>query len=151
MPDPGDALHVASVDYACTFGTLPEDGGAISFSCPDPVHFLFTFETGTTPVGVGVVQVTWDYSWFNQPEIEAGIAQALDTIVAAVATLLDVPLSVVNASVTVTRVWTTAPNVQGAGVGTGRIATIDYMDYPVTKTDSDAVTAADGGETAGPG
>jgi hypothetical protein len=148
MPDPGDALHIASLDYACTFTTLPPGGGRASFSCPDPVHFTFSFETGETildPVA-GTFEVSWDYSWFGQAEVEAGIAATLNLICAAICTMTSMPLSVVLAAVSVQRVWMFAPNIQGPGVSSGRIATIDAMNYPVTVTDADEAAAADGGE-----
>jgi hypothetical protein len=147
MPQPSSTLHLASVDYQCTVGLLPPGGGPVQFQVPDPVHFTFGFETGTTPVSPGVVEVTWDYSWFNQAQVEAGITATLGQLVEAVAPLLPgLPLTDLQAAVNVTRVWTFAPNVQGAGVSSGRVVTMDQLPYPPVVSDADGCAAADGGE-----
>jgi hypothetical protein len=148
MPQPGTSLHIASLDYQCTFDLLPPGGGPATFECPDPVHFGFNFETGSVPVAgqPDVVQLSWGYSWFSQAQVESAITFALDQICAAVAVLTGTPVTVVNAAVTVRRVWTFAPNVQGPDVSSGRVVTTDVMAYPHAVTDSDAVAAADGGE-----
>lgn len=146
MPDPGTALHIASIDYACTFDALPEGGGAVSFSAPDPVHFTFTFETAQVQEGLGVIRISWNYAWFNQAQVEADIAGAMGAICQAVAELLALPITVVNAAVTIRRNWTIAPNLQGPGVGTGRVVSTDIMPYPTTVTDTDSCRAADAGE-----
>lgn len=143
MPSPATSLHVASLDYACTFGQLPADGGLVSFSCPDPVHFTFGFETGKTEVSAGVYQITTDYSWFDQATVEADISGALSQIVAAVAELLGLPLAEVDQAVTVRRVWTFAPNMQGAGVSSGRVVSTDLMQYPPLVTGADSAAEAE--------
>lgn len=150
MPDPGTSLHIQSIDYACTFDRLPAGGGAVSFSCPDPVHFTFSFETGATPVAgqPDVFTVTWDYSWFTQATIEADIAAAMSAIVAAIAELLSLTTAQVDAAVTVRRVWTYAPNVQGPDVSNGRIVTTDYMAYPPQVTSADTVHGSEGASVA---
>ena len=132
MPDLGASLHNAVLDYYCTFSTLAAAAGPVTFSVPDPVRFTFTFETGTTPVdgSPGVELVSWDYTWFTQATTEAGIAAALTTICGAVAALLGLDTAQVQAAVTVRRVWTVRPNLQGAGVSSGSTALTSQMTYP---------------------
>lgn len=149
FPDPGSNLHIQSIDYACTFGQLPAEGGLVTFSCPDPVHFTFSFETGATVISPGVVQITWDYSWFAQVTVEADIVMALSSIVAAIAGLLSLTIQEVDQAVVVRRVWTYAPNVQGPGVSSGRVVTTDYMQYPPLVSGSDSVHAAGQGSVSG--
>jgi hypothetical protein len=144
MPDPGSSLHLASIDYACTFGTLTE-GGLVSFSAPDPVHFTFSFETGQTQVSPGVYEISTDYSWFVQEQVEVGIAEALSSICQAISDLLSLPLPQVNAVAAVQRVWTFKPNIQGQGVSSGAIVTTDFMTYPPQVTGADTVSAVDAG------
>jgi hypothetical protein len=129
MPDPGADLHIVSLDYACVFGALPAADPRVTFSVPDPVHFTFAFETGST-VTAGVTTYTWDYTWFVQATVEAEIATALAAISTNVAAMLGLTGADVDAMVTVRRVWTIAPNVQGTGVSSGRIVTTDLMTYP---------------------
>jgi hypothetical protein len=148
MPEPGASLHIASVDYYCTFSPLVGQSGKVTFSCPDPVHFLFSFETGQVQVAPGVVQVTWDYSWFSQAAVEADISQALSQIVAALAALLSLSLAQVDAAVLVRRVWTIAPNVQGAGAGSGLVTSIDVMQYPPLVSGADSMRGASAGRVA---
>lgn len=149
MPDPGSALHVASVDYQCTFSTLTDQGGKVTFFS-DLVHFIFNFETGSTQTSPGVFEVTWDYSWFDQAAEEAGIAAALDPIVQAVAELLSLTIDQVDQAVAIRRVWAYAPNVQGPDVSSGRISASDYMQYPPLVSDADVSSGADGGEAVVP-
>jgi hypothetical protein len=130
MPDPGADLHVVSLDYACRFGALPASDPRIVFSVPDPVHFTFAFETGSSEPTPGVTEYTWDYTWFVQATVEADIATALGAISTTVAAMLGLTGPDVDAMVTVRRVWTIAPNIQGAGVSSGRIVTTDLMTYP---------------------
>lgn len=130
MPSPATSLHLASLDYSCTFGMLTAAQGPVTFSGPDPVHFTFSFETGQEQTDPGVWQVSTDYSWFDQGTVEAGISGALGQIVAAVAAMLQLDLDQVAASVTVMRVWAFAPTLQGEGVSSGGIVTTDLMPYP---------------------
>lgn len=149
MPDPGSALHVASVDYQCTFSMLTDQGGKVTFFS-DLVHFIFNFETGSTQTSPGVFEVSWDYSWFDQAVEEAGIAAALDPIVEAVAELLSLGVAEVDQAVAVKRVWTYAPNTQGPEVSSGRISSTDFMQYPPLVSDADVSSGADGGEAVVP-
>jgi len=130
MPNPGDSLHLAQLDYYFTIDTLIAAAGPVTFSAPDPVRFTFPFETGSTQNLDGSVTVTWDYSWFTQSDVETDLVTALNEIVGSVAVMLGLSSDQVSAAVTVRRVWTYAPNVQGAGVGTGRISNQDVMVYP---------------------
>jgi hypothetical protein len=129
MPDPGTALHLASLDYACTFSAVSDPTGLITFAVPDPVHFTFDFETGSTQTAPGQTTITSDTSWFVQATVEAGITSALGAICTAVAAMLGVAELAVSNTIAVRRVWTIAPNVQGAGVSSGRIVTTDLMPY----------------------
>lgn len=148
MPDPGTALHIAKLDYYSTFGELQSAGAPVTFSCPDPVRFTFTFDTGTTPNPDGSVTVTWDSSWFVQATVEADIATALNTICGAVATLLGLTVAQVQAVVTVQRVWTITPNVQGGGTSSGSTALTDYMTYPIQTLQVTAGLAGEGAASA---
>lgn len=130
MPDTGSSLHNASLDYYCTFGEVTAAAGPITFSVPDPVRFHFDFETGSTLNPDGTTTYTWDYSWFNQTTVEAGIKTALNTICGAIATLLGKSTAAVQAAVTVQRAWTVAPNVQGPNAGSGRTVLTSDMAYP---------------------
>ena len=132
MPDPGTALHIASLDYYCTFSPLAASAGPVTFSVPDPVRFSFVFDTGTTPVdgSPGVVQVAWSYSWFTQATVEADIAATLNAISTAVATMLGLTQADVQAVVTIRRIWQITPNMQGPGVSSGSTALTDAMIYP---------------------
>jgi hypothetical protein len=123
MPDVSSAMHLASVDYMCTFAPL--GNGPVTFSALDPVHFLFNFETGETQVSPGVIQITTDYSWFVQATVEADITTAMQTISAAIATLLGEPLAAVQAAGQVQRVWTFRPTIQGGGWSAGAVTTTD--------------------------
>jgi hypothetical protein len=137
IPSPGGSLHLSGVEYDCTFSLITDATGKISFAVPDPVRFSFAFETGATEVSPGVIQVSWDFSWFDQNAVEADIALALSQIVASVAVLLGRTIDEVNQTVLVRRVWTFAPNVQGPDTGSGRVVVVDVMKYPPR-------TAADG-------
>lgn len=130
LPDPGTALHIATLDYYCTFSQLAAASGPVTFSVPDPVRFNFAFETGSTPNQDGSETITSDSSWFDQAATETGIAAALDAICAAVGTLLGLATGQVQAAVTVRRAWTIAPNVQGGGVSSGRTVITEAMPYP---------------------
>jgi hypothetical protein len=117
MPDLGSDTHVVSVEYASLFGGVTAQDGRVAFGVPNPVQFLFLFETGTTQPdpNVDLQQVSWDYSWFDQAQVEAGIAAALGAICQSIAGLLGLPLEQVESSVQVRRVWTIAPNQRGTG------------------------------------
>jgi hypothetical protein len=130
MPNPGTALHIAVLDYYCTFGKLQAATGPVTFAVPDPVRFTFTFDTGSTPNQDGSVTVTSDSSWFVQATVETGIATALNTISAAVGTLLGLTTAQVQAAVAVKRVWTIAPVIQGPGFSSGSTAITNMMAYP---------------------
>jgi hypothetical protein len=130
MPDPGTALHIAQLDYYCTFGTLQAPAARVSFAAPDPIRFTFTFDAGSTPNPDGSVTVTSDASWFSQSATEAGIASALDQICTAVAALIGLTEAQVQAVVAVKRVWTITPNIQGGGVSSGSTAITNMMPYP---------------------
>lgn len=145
MPDPGQDLHVASLDYACTFSQLPPGGGRVTFSCPDPEHFTFSFETGIAEVSPGRFQVSWDYSWFNQAAVEDAVFAALGVIVQALAVMLSLDVFQVRQAVAVRRVWTYAPNMQGPGVSSGRIVTTQDILYP-GPVGTETAAGADGGE-----
>lgn len=130
MPDTGSSLHNASLDYYCTFGEVSAAAGPVSFSVPDPVRFHFDFVTGSTVGQDGTITYTWDYTWFNQVTVEAGIKTALNTICGAIAALLGRTTADVQAAVSVQRAWTVAPNVQGPDSGTGRTVLTSAMAYP---------------------
>lgn len=150
MPGPGTAMHVASVDYAVSFTELSAAAFPAKFSAPGAVHFSFTFDTGTQQTGPSSWDVTWDYSWFNQPEIEAGIAATLDEVCQTVGALLGLTVSQVQAAVIVRRLWTLNQNsyavVPGVSSGPQQVVLPDLMEYPHAVSDSDAVIAADAGE-----
>ena len=130
LPDPGAALHIAALDYYCTFARLAAASGPVTFSVPDPVRFNFAFETGATANPDGSETITWDAAWFGQAATETAIAAALDEISAAVGTLLGLATAQVQAAVTVRRAWTIAPNVQGGGASSGRTVITETMTYP---------------------
>lgn len=151
MPGPGTAMHVASVDYAVTFAELSAVALPAKFSAPGAVHFNFTFDTGSTQTSPSSWDITWDYSWFNQPEIEASIAGTLDEVCASVGALLGLSMPQVQASVTVRRLWTLNQNsysvVPGVSSGPQQVVLPDVMEYPHAVSDTDAVVAADAGES----
>ena len=130
MPDPGASLHIASLDYYCTFGEVAAAAGPVTFSVPDPVRFRFGFETGSTPHPDGTTTIAWDYSWFIQAAQEARITAALNQICVPVATLLGRAAADIAAAAQVRRVWTLAPNVQGQGASGGRTVLTSVMPYP---------------------
>lgn len=147
MPDLGAALHFASLDYFCTFGELQAAIGPITFSVPDPVRFRFTFDTGRTQNSDGTVTVTWDYSLYNKGATETALALRLDQICTPIAALLGLTLAQVQAAVTVKRVWTVTPNIQGAPASSGGTVLTSFMPYPTVIAASDQSAAADGGES----
>jgi hypothetical protein len=141
MPDLDAALHYASVTYAAGFGSLTTNAGLVSFTTVVPVQFSFTFETGRTQPDpdLDLQEVTWDYSWFDQPAVEASIAAALDAISATLAELLSLTPAQVQESVAVQRIWTAAANEQGSAaplqfgqtsVADGIFTIVEAMPYP---------------------
>lgn len=130
MPQPGTAMHLASVDYYCTFGELKAAAAPVTFSAPNAIHQTCMFDTGSTPNADGSVTITWDSSWFTQATVETGIKNLLNAVCTALATELGLTQSQVQAVVTIRRVWAMTPNVQGGGVSTGQAAITDYMAYP---------------------
>jgi hypothetical protein len=155
-PGPGldAALHYASVNYVATFGGLSVFGGKVAFGMPGGTQFSFAFETGRTQASpqLDLWDVSWDYSWFDQAAQETEIAIALGAICTALSSLLDLPLADVEQSVTVQRVWTFAPNVQGSAASlqlagsTG--AWTEVMSYPPQVSGSDSAVAAEDGQVA---
>jgi hypothetical protein len=129
MPDPGTALHVASLSYYCTFSSLTAAAGPVTFDAPDPQKFTFNFETGSTPNQDGSVTITSDTSVWSAA-VEAEIATALTSICTALATLLGLTLAQVQAAVSIKRVWTMRPTIQGAGVSSGSSVITSMMTYP---------------------
>jgi len=101
MPDLGPLAHCASVSYDCTFSGLTAQGGTVAFGVPNPVQFVFFFETGSTqPDPQKDLNVyTWDYSKFDQDQVEAAIASTLDGICQDIAGLLGVAQPAVQATV----------------------------------------------------
>jgi hypothetical protein len=155
MPDLSAGLHFVSVTYACTFGGITTSGGAVSFGVPDAVQFTFRFETGRSQRDpqVDLYDVTWDYSWFGQEQVEAAISAALSVICAAIGQLLSVPQAEVEQSVTVRRLWTFAMNIQGSAapeqLGDGGSSVItSIMPYLPAVTSADAVSALEGAQAA---
>lgn len=134
MPNPGTTMHVASVDYAVTFGQLASASRPVSFSGPSATHYIFTFDTGETQNPDGSWTITWDTSWFSQAASEGLIASALDGTCADVATLLGLTLAQVQAAVTVRRLWTLNQNsytvIPGVTSGPQRVIIPDVMTYP---------------------
>lgn len=114
MPDFGAQAHVASVTYLCVFGQLSSPNGA-AFASPQTV-ITINFETGRTQPDpqMDLWDVTWDYTAFSQAQLEAGIAATLNSICTAIAGLLQLTEAQVQASVTVSRVWSGQLNQQGA-------------------------------------
>jgi hypothetical protein len=129
MPDPGTTMHVASLVYYFTFSKLTAATGPVTFEVPDPVRFTFSFETGSIPNEDGSDTITWDTSQWSA-SVEAELATTITAICGPVATLLGLTLAQVQAAVTVKRVWTLTPNIQGAGTSSGRTVLTDQMAYP---------------------
>jgi hypothetical protein len=109
-------LHFARVTYACTFAATPNSTGTVTFASPAPVQFVFSFETGSTQPdpNTDLHDISFDYSWFDQAAVEAGITSALGTICTAISALLGVAAAVIEATVRIERVWDVAANQQGA-------------------------------------
>lgn len=145
MPELPSWQHCVSVNYACTFFQITSGGGLVVFAVPSPVQFTFLFETGRTQPDpqLDLYEYTWDYSWFDQAQVEQQIGAALDGISADIATLLGVSRSVVEQSVSVSRVWTVAANQQGAAAPRqfGQVAITEIMLYPVQITGADVAVS----------
>ena len=110
-------MHVQSVTYDCTFGQTTAAGGKVLFQVPQPVKFMFSFETGTAQPdpGTDLFDVTTDYAWFDQAAEEAAIKGALDSICAVIATLLPGAVQAdIQATVTIQRTWRMNPNQAGS-------------------------------------
>jgi hypothetical protein len=134
MPDL-TAMHMVSVEYACMFSGVTAQGGKVAFGSP-PVQFKFLFETGTSQPDPqsDLETVSWDYSWFDQVQAEAGITAALSTICQALAGLLGLPVEQVQALVQIQRIWTVAPNTRGNAapqVFSDGVTVTEIMPYPV--------------------
>ena len=137
MPDLGPLAHCASVSYDCTFSGLTAQGGTVAFGVPNPVQFVFFFETGSTqPDPQKDLNVyTWDYSKFDQDQVEAAIDSTLDGICQDIAGLLGVAQPAVQATVQVQRAWMMAGNQRGTAAATqlppeGVLVT-EVMPYPL--------------------
>ena len=147
MPALGSGQHYASVNYACVFGTITTGGGRVSFANPGGTAFVFFFETGRTQPDpqVDLWDVAWDYSWFDQDAEEAAITARLGDECAGIAGLLGVPVAEVQQSVTISRVWTVAANVQGSAAAQqyATCTVTEIMPYPVTSSGADAAAAAE--------
>ena len=150
MPDPGQTMHVASVNYAVTFARLNAANMPVTFSAPGATSYLFEFDTGhfeslTSP---GTWEVIWDDSWFRQAQVETAIAATLDQNCAAIATLLGLSTAQVQAAVIVRRLWAFGQNtyqvIPGVTSGPQQVVIPDVMQYPTTVVASAAL-----GGTAG--
>jgi hypothetical protein len=130
MPALDATTHVASVTYACTFGLTTADGGLVSFMVPQPVQFTFGFETGQSQPDpdVDLYLISTDYTWFDQDQVEAGIVSALGTICSAIAALLGTDVSVIEATVTIERIWRINPDQVGSA------APVQIPDAPLIYT-----------------
>lgn len=129
LPALDSTTHVSSVTYLCTFA--PTIAGPVMFSVPQPVQFLFTFDTGTTQPdpAVDLFDVVTDSSWFDQSAVEASIKTALGTISAAIGALLSATQAAVDATVTIRRSWRISPNQ------TGTAAPVQIPASPVVYTE----------------
>lgn len=129
LPALDSTTHVQSVTYDCTFGQTSAAGGAVVFQVPQPVKFLFTFETGQTQPdpAVDLFNVTADSSWFDQSTEETAIKNALNSICTTIATLLPgATQAQIQATVTIQRTWRIRPNQ------TGSAAPVQMPNAPVT-------------------
>jgi hypothetical protein len=136
LPALDSTTHVASVTYACTFGLTQAGGGLVTFVVPQPVQFTFAFETGKTQPdpAADLFDVTVDSSWFDQATVEAGITSALDTICAAIATLIGVPAAAIQATVRIARTWRINPDQTGTAAPVqmpgAPVPYTEFMAYP---------------------
>lgn len=116
FPALDSTMHVQSVTYDCTFGQTAVGGGKVLFQVPQPVKFMFSFETGTTQPDpdTDLFNVTTDYTWFDQSTEEADIKTALDSICSVIGTLIGTSTATIQATVTVQRTWRMNPNQIGS-------------------------------------
>lgn len=129
LPALDSTTHVQSVTYDCTFGQTAVNGGAVIFQVPQPVKFMFSFETGQTQPDpdTDLFDITTDSSWFDQAAEEAAIKSALDSICSVIATLLPgATQAAIQATVTVQRTWRINPDQ------TGTAAPVQMPNAPVT-------------------
>jgi hypothetical protein len=113
LPALDSTTHVSSVTYLCTFA--PTVAGPVMFAVPQPVQFLFTFDTGTTQPdpAVDLFDAVTDSSWFDQTTQETAITGALNTISTELATMLSTTQAAIQATVTIRRSWRISPNQTG--------------------------------------
>lgn len=137
FPALDSTMHVQSVTYDCTFGQTTAGGGKVLFQVPQPVKFMFSFETGTTQPDpdVDLLDVTTDYTWFDQSTEEAAIKSALDSICTTIATLLPgATQASIQATVTIQRTWRMNPNQLGSAapvkVPAAPVPYVEQMAYP---------------------
>lgn len=116
FPVLGSTTHVQSVTYDCTFSQTSVNAGAVIFQVPQPVKFMFSFETGRTQPdpAVDLFNITTDYTWFDQAAEETAIRTALNSICTTIATLLPgATQASIQATVRVQRTWRVNPNQAG--------------------------------------
>jgi hypothetical protein len=114
LPALDSTTHVSSVTYLCTFA--PTVAGPVMFAVPQPVQFLFTFDTGTTQPdpAVDLFDAMTDSSWFDQTTEETAIKTALNGICALIAAMLPgATTATIQATVTIRRSWRISPNQTG--------------------------------------
>lgn len=132
-PTPASNMHIASVNYAVTFGQLASAANPIAFWAA-ATHYVFTFDTGTTQNEDGSFTVAYSSSWWSQSAAEAAIAASLDGVCQDIATMLGLTLAQVQAAVTVARVWTYNENsysiIPGVTTGAQQSTWADSMTYP---------------------
>lgn len=136
MPDPGTSMHVASVNYVVVFAEVASAVMPATFSNLGGTSFVFRFDTGEAErqAQPGTWDVSWDASWFDQAAIETAIAASLDQNCAAIAQLLGVSAKLLQAAVTVRRLWTFNQNsyqvIPGVTSGAQQVTIPDVMAYP---------------------
>lgn len=133
LPALDSTTHVQSVTYDCTFGQTTASGGAVVFQVPQPVKFLFSFETGRTQPdpAVDLWNITADSSWFDQSTEEAAIKSALDSICTTISALLPgTTQAAIQATVRIQRTWRINPNQAGTA------APVQMPNAPVTYVES---------------
>lgn len=137
MPDLGAGMYCASVRYDCIFFAITGQQGKATFSVPNAVEIGFIFQTGSSQANpaVDLTTWTWDYSWFDQDTVEAGIVQYLNAICQQIAGLMVVADADVQAAVHITRSWnfsaisTGSAAPQKIGPDTGTVVA-ESMPYP---------------------
>lgn len=133
FPALDSTMHVHSVTYDCTFGQSTAAGGKVLFQVPQPVKFLFSFETGQTQPdpNTDLFDIATDYTWFDQSTEETSIKAALDSICTTIATLLPgATQATIQATVTIRRTWRMNPNQVGTA------APVQVPAAPVPYTES---------------